>query len=69
LAVDTSNETKDVNNKVIRSERSTAQFERTITLPTPVKADAVKADYTDGVLTVNLPKTDKATEATTVTVK
>jgi HSP20 family protein len=66
---ETSNETKGSNNQVIRNERSTAEFERTMTLPTPVNAAAAKADYTNGVLTINLPKTDKATDTTDVTVQ
>ncbi|HUB66001.1 MAG TPA: Hsp20/alpha crystallin family protein [Candidatus Methylacidiphilales bacterium] len=66
---ETSNETKDSGNQVIRSERSTAQFERTISLPTPVKPESVTADYTNGVLTINLPKSDKVAEATNVTVQ
>jgi HSP20 family protein len=31
-----------------------------VTLPAPVAADKVKADYKDGVLTVTLPKTEEA---------
>ncbi|MCE0523503.1 MAG: Hsp20/alpha crystallin family protein [Methylacidiphilales bacterium] len=66
---ETSNETKDSGNQMIRSERSTAEFERTITLPTPVNASTAKADYTNGVLTINLPKTDKTTDTAEVTVQ
>ena len=65
---DTSNEIKNNDNQVVRSERSTAEFERTITLPSPVKADAVQADYNNGVLTINLPKNDTATDTTDVPV-
>jgi HSP20 family protein len=59
------NETKN-NDKVVRSERSMAQFVRTIQLPGPVKADAVDAKYDNGVLTLNLPKADQATSSTQV---
>ena len=47
-------ETKDKNyySKEIRR----GSFERTITLPAPVKAEGVDAEYKDGVLTVTLPK-------------
>lgn len=43
-----------------RSERFFGQFSRTITLPAAVNADGVKATYTDGVLTVTLPKAEEA---------
>jgi HSP20 family protein len=58
-------ETKS-DDKVVRSERSMAQFIRTIQLPGPVKADAVDAKYDNGVLTLNLPKADQATSSTQV---
>jgi len=47
-------ETKDKNyySKEIRR----GSFERTITLPAPVKAEGVEAEYKDGVLTVTLPR-------------
>lgn len=61
------NETKD-NDKVIRSERSMAQFVRSIELPGPVKTNAVDAKYDNGVLTVTLPKADAAASGTQVTV-
>jgi HSP20 family protein len=43
-----------------RSERFYGRFHRTVSLPKPVKADAVKAVYKDGILTVSLPKTEEA---------
>jgi HSP20 family protein len=45
---------------VYRSERFYGRFHRTISLPRPVKAEAIKASYKDGVLTVMLPKTEAA---------
>jgi HSP20 family protein len=44
----------------LRSERSFGAFSRSITLPAPVNAEAVKANYEDGVLTVTLPKVEEA---------
>ena len=41
-------------------ERRVGSFERTIALPTTVKADAADADFRDGVLTITLPKADEA---------
>jgi HSP20 family protein len=46
--------------EVYRSERFFGRFQRSVTLPTPVAADKVKAQYKDGVLTVTLPKTEEA---------
>lgn len=45
---------------VYRSERSFGRFQRAIALPTPVDGAKVKADYTDGILSVTLPKTEAA---------
>lgn len=44
----------------LRIERQFGAFSRSITLPSPVKADAVRADYEDGILTVILPKAEEA---------
>ena len=53
-------EQKRKDNEVYRAERFFGRFQRTITLPTAVAADKVKAQYKDGVLTVTLPKTEEA---------
>jgi HSP20 family protein len=37
-------------------ERRYGQFQRTITLPTNIEPDQIGAEYTDGVLTLTLPK-------------
>jgi HSP20 family protein len=41
-------------------ERSFGSFSRSVSLPSPVKEDAIEARYKDGVLTVTLPKTEEA---------
>ena len=46
--------------RVHRYERSYGAFERTFTLPASVDAANIKAAYTNGVLTVTLPKVEKA---------
>ena len=61
----TVNETKD-DDKVVRTERSMAEFVRTVELPGPVKAASVEAKYDNGVLTLNLPKAEAASAGTTV---
>ena len=43
-----------------RAERFVGRFQRSVTLPSPVSADKVQAQYKDGVLTVTLPKTEEA---------
>jgi HSP20 family protein len=46
--------------EVHRQERYYGKFQRALTLPEPIAADRVKAEYKDGVLTVTLPKTEEA---------
>ena len=43
-----------------RSERFFGRFQRTVSLPTQVAPDKVKAQYKDGVLTITLPKAEEA---------
>lgn len=53
-------ETQREDADVYRSERIFGRFQRTVTLPTPVSGDKVKAQYQEGVLTITLPKTEEA---------
>lgn len=53
-------ETETREGESFRSERFFGPFSRTVTLPAPVKADGVTATYTDGVLTITLPKAEEA---------
>jgi HSP20 family protein len=46
--------------RVHRYERSYGSFERTFSLPSSVDTDRIEAEVTDGVLTVMLPKVEKA---------
>jgi HSP20 family protein len=46
--------------QAIRTERFAGRFSRSITLPADVNAEAVKATYKDGLLTVVLPKAEES---------
>lgn len=48
------------NAEVYRAERFFGRFQRTVSLPTAVAVDKVKAQYKDGILTVTLPKAEEA---------
>lgn len=55
------NDTKEEKtNKYTRREFSYNKFSRSFTLPEHVDAEAIKANYVDGVLHLNLPKTVKS---------
>ena len=43
-----------------RKERPEGAFNRAVTLPTEVDAERVEARYTDGILTLTLPKAEQA---------
>lgn len=43
-----------------RVERSYGAFQRTFALPSTVKADRIDASYSDGILTIVLPKAEEA---------
>lgn len=53
-------EQADESERYYRRERPVGSFARTVTLPTAVDPNSVKAEYRDGVLTVRM---DKAQEA------
>ena len=46
--------------RVHRYERSYGIFERAFALPSSVNADAIEARYENGILTVSLPKAERA---------
>jgi len=43
-----------------RRERAEGSFNRTLVLPTEVDSERVEAGYTDGILTITLPKAEAA---------
>ena len=42
-----------------RAERLHGKFERSFHIPREVKIDQIKADYENGILSVNIPKSEK----------
>jgi HSP20 family protein len=54
----TDNEVKEDN--YYRKERSYGKFERCFTLPAEIDPDKIKADYKDGVLKIDIPKTEES---------
>lgn len=51
---------KDEKSDLILSERSIGSFEKAVRISVKVKEDQIHAGYSDGVLTVTLPKADEA---------
>lgn len=42
----------------VQKELSQGKFSRSFSVPTAIKADAAKAEFTDGLLTLTLPKSE-----------
>jgi HSP20 family protein len=53
-------EAEENNDRVHRYERSYGSFERTFALPSTVDGEKISADYRHGVLTVIVPKAERA---------
>jgi len=53
-------ESKVNEDNYLRIERAYGSFSRSFSLANSVKSDAIKADYQNGVLTLNLPKREEA---------
>ena len=60
------NEVKDAD--YIRRERHYGSFARTVTLPGGLKSDKAEATFKDGMLTLEIPKTEES-KTRTITVK
>ena len=56
-------ESKETTDQYHRCEISTGSFSRTLTLPSDVDGDNVKATFTDGLLEVTLPKIEKTSQS------
>jgi HSP20 family protein len=55
-------EDKESSKEYYRIERSFGGFKRSIRIPEDIKAEAIKANFKNGVLNVSLPKSEKAQE-------
>lgn len=66
IHMESKNEKKDEDKKshYLRREFSYSKFEQTLLLPDDVDKDKIEAKVNDGVLTVNLPKTEKKEDKT-----
>ena len=53
-------EQKVESDNFVRSEIFSGQFSRSFTLPETVEVDKISADYKNGLLTLSLPKSEKA---------
>lgn len=53
-------EAEEKTERVHRYERTYGTFERSFTLPASVEPNDIKANYDNGVLTITLPKTERA---------
>ncbi len=53
-------ESKEEIENFVRSEIYSGQFSRSFTLPETVETDKISADYKNGLLILNLPKSEKA---------
>jgi len=53
-------EREQTEGNAFRSERYFGKFQRSLSLPSAVDANKVKASYKDGVLTISLPKSEEA---------
>ncbi len=60
LSGERNHEKEEKNKNYHRIERRYGKFQRSFYLPKHVKADGIKANYKNGVLTVNIPKSEEA---------
>lgn len=56
-----SSERTEEGEEYVRVERAFGNFHRTFRLPDAVDQDNIEAAYEDGVLTINVPKTEEST--------
>lgn len=60
ISTEMENDNQEDKDNHIRREFGYASFKRSFSLPETVKEDKIRAEYTDGVLSVELPKKEEA---------
>ena len=60
ISTEIENDNQEHQDSHIRREFGYAAFKRSFSLPETVKEDKIRAEYTDGVLSVHLPKKEEA---------
>lgn len=55
--------------KKVRQERNSGMFTRSFALPTSLNAGDIKAKFKDGVLTIEIPRTESSLEADQITIE
>lgn len=60
ISAESSTEVKEENEKYLRKERSSRSFRRVISWPTSIDSETIKAEYEDGVLSVEAEKKDSS---------
>jgi HSP20 family protein len=60
ISAEIKTENEDTNDNYTRREFGYSSFKRTFSLPKSVISEKIKATYTDGILTIELPKRDEA---------
>ena len=59
ISAETKTENTETDKKYNRKEWSYSSFKRSFTLPENVDEESIKAGYTDGILTIDIPKSEK----------
>lgn len=60
ISAELKNESEEKSEKLIRREFNFSSFNRSFSLPKMIDLDKIKADYTNGILKVILPKREEA---------
>lgn len=60
ISAELKNESEEKSEKLIRREFNFSSFNRSFSLPKMIDLDNIKADYTNGILKVTLPKREEA---------
>ncbi|MFB6144955.1 MAG: Hsp20/alpha crystallin family protein, partial [Candidatus Nanohaloarchaea archaeon] len=58
ITAESSEEMREENEKYLRRERSSRSYRRKVSWPADIDPDSIKAEYSDGVLTITAEKED-----------